>query len=858
MSDYHFRVGAGGGELVQLAEGTTPALSEPGKRRLYPKSTGWYEIDSAGVERPLIAGPTAGGTDGRIAIFGGATTLKEDADFTYDTALDRLTIGVGSLTVNGKAGQENVFNESGLDQDTRIEGVAEPNLFFCDASTARIGMGTSSPASSYRLHVSIGAGSVQLNEYTAAGFSVVTNDYKMKQGVGLAANYNSWGFRWLGNNSSDAEKEAIFFLGGLSTVTAASENAFFRLLMTDGGTTRRNMMDVDLATAVTVFNEDAQNHDHRFEGQTNANLLFLDASVDGIAMGKSSVTGGMRLDVAGVIRSEGTGFGGGIFLANTTPATGRTYSVYSTDGGTWAIGDETGGVARVTMSTTLWSLKTTTGTNAVILGNAAGVETAINESALDSDTRVESQNLTHALFVDASLDVIRFGAATMSGNNVFSFEPRSGGNTLTDFRMNDGRASSSGVRMLPRKDRAGGAASAGDILFELTPLVVNSTPSEVVAASIRWIIDDATAGSEDTKIDFFNTVAGTQRNWLRMNLPGGGGAQGQVWFNPDSLDLDFKISGDTDANLFFCDASTDRIGIGTATPSDTLHISTATTALRLQRDTADATPAALRFYKARAAGAACSAGDDVINIEGYGMNATPSSVLGINIWGEILDATAGSEDFLGHLDARVAGSVRDYIRYGDVTAAGAAGGVVINELGADADTRIESDTQTHAVFVDASVDRVGFFQSVPLARVHITESTDSNEIFRLETTETNDDSVFRYFQSRIVTSNATATTIFTFALATNRKMRVTAWVIGTRTDVNPGDNGAYIRDAMFRDSGGTIAQVGATTAVSTIESNAAWDCTITFSGTNVLVQVTGVAGQTITWHATVMVQDLAS
>ena len=35
------------------------------------------------------------------------------------------------------------------------------------------------------------------------------------------------------------------------------------------------------------------------------------------------------------------------------------------------------------------------------------------------------------------------------------------------------------------------------------------------------------------------------------------------------------------------------------------------------------------------------------------------------------------------------------------------GGVVINELGADADTRIEGDTDANLFFVDASTDRVG-------------------------------------------------------------------------------------------------------------------------------------------------------
>ena len=44
--------------------------------------------------------------------------------------------------------------------------------------------------------------------------------------------------------------------------------------------------------------------------------------------------------------------------------------------------------------------------------------------------------------------------------------------------------------------------------------------------------------------------------------------------NDGSLDYDFRIEGDNEANLFFTDASTDRIGISTGTPSSKLDITT--------------------------------------------------------------------------------------------------------------------------------------------------------------------------------------------------------------------------------------------------------------------------------------------
>jgi hypothetical protein len=47
---------------------------------------------------------------------------------------------------------------------------------------------------------------------------------------------------------------------------------------------------------------------------------------------------------------------------------------------------------------------------------------------------------------------------------------------------------------------------------------------------------------------------------------------GQVVFNDAGADVDFRVEGDTDPNLLFVDASTDRVGIGTNTPDALLNV----------------------------------------------------------------------------------------------------------------------------------------------------------------------------------------------------------------------------------------------------------------------------------------------
>lgn len=47
---------------------------------------------------------------------------------------------------------------------------------------------------------------------------------------------------------------------------------------------------------------------------------------------------------------------------------------------------------------------------------------------------------------------------------------------------------------------------------------------------------------------------------------------GNIVFNDDSGDYDFRVEGDNDPNLLFTDANVDRVGIGTNTPSYKLHV----------------------------------------------------------------------------------------------------------------------------------------------------------------------------------------------------------------------------------------------------------------------------------------------
>ncbi len=58
---------------------------------------------------------------------------------------------------------------------------------------------------------------------------------------------------------------------------------------------------------------------------------------------------------------------------------------------------------------------------------------------------------------------------------------------------------------------------------------------------------------------------------------------------------------------------------------------------------------------------------------------------------------------------------------------------------------------------------------------------------------------------------------------------------------------------------GTVTLLGgAVQADYTVENQAGWDATLTISGTNVLLRVTGATSNNITWHSTVFVSNVGS
>jgi hypothetical protein len=84
-------------------------------------------------------------------------------------------------------------------------------------------------------------------------------------------------------------------------------------------------------------------------------------------------------------------------------------------------------------------------------------------------------------------------------------------------------------------------------------------------STIDTFISDNTNGTEDGQLALKTIVAGTERHRINMK-------SAETVINDDSVDLDFRVKSDTDANAFFVEGSSGNVGIGTSSPSALVHI----------------------------------------------------------------------------------------------------------------------------------------------------------------------------------------------------------------------------------------------------------------------------------------------
>ncbi len=109
------------------------------------------------------------------------------------------------------------------------------------------------------------------------------------------------------------------------------------------------------------------------------------------------------------------------------------------------------------------------------------------------------------------------------------------------------------------------AATMGTYTLGFKP--AGGTATNLVASSKHILYTDGS-----TMFDVLEDAGNIKANGT-LTVSGNTSLDGGTFvFNESSADVDFRIEGNGDANLFFSDAGNDRIGIKTASPSTELHV----------------------------------------------------------------------------------------------------------------------------------------------------------------------------------------------------------------------------------------------------------------------------------------------
>jgi hypothetical protein len=215
-------------------------------------------------------------------------------------------------------------------------------------------------------------------------------------------------------------------------------------------------------------------------------------------------------------------------------------------------------------------------------------------------------------------------------------------------------------------------------------------------------------------------------NAEKMRIDSSGGlitkpaAGGHAVFNENSVDADFRVESDTNTHALFVDAGNNRVGVGEGAPFTTLQVGARTGAGTTNPNT----------------GSVLSVSKDGATGIDLGGNVNAGAVVGainwVNYYGvgnyntARIDTYAQGQSNSGELrfwTASVASSPTERMRIsqtgGLITTPAAGGDAVFNEGGVNADFRVESDANTHMLFVDASTNRIGMNDSAPASTLSI-------------------------------------------------------------------------------------------------------------------------------------------
>jgi hypothetical protein len=292
-------------------------------------------------------------------------------------------------------------------------------------------------------------------------------------------------------------------------------------------------------------------------------------------------------------------------------------------------------------------------------------------------------NLT---FLDDGTEVARFQGSTGFGIGTSTVNSRlevAGNATITTADNTDTLSliSTDGdalVGPVLRLFRNSSSPADDDVIGNLIFSGQDGAGNETDFLTFQVNASDVANGAEDGFMRIMMPVASTSTEFFRMNPAG-------FVFNEGSVDMDFRVESNGNTHMLFVDGGNNKIGVNNASPARQVHIT----------DTIANGGGSLGLTSSD------SSTSGTFGIIHFGNN-TDSSLASI---GGFADGATDAGALIFKTEA-TGGAIEERVRF-------SSSGAVFNEGSFDMDFRVESNANTHMLFVDGGNNSIGINNSTP-------------------------------------------------------------------------------------------------------------------------------------------------
>jgi len=561
-------------------------------------------------------------------------------------ATEKLRLGSdGAFAVKPTVGGHAVFNEDGIDADFRVESDSSTHALFVDATNGNIGINDPAPSSTLESGISATGRVLSIASGGTTAISIRAVD---------AANDRNAVLEML--SSGNGGSNNIIVYGDTDTTPTTKSGLVFQGYH-NGSRVLRTTLDWSgylINEIGAVFNQSGADSDFRVESDGNANMLFVDASTNRVGIGQSPTT--EVLEVAGSLKLEASNAEINLKsgITGTTGSVNWTFNTDTTDFAALKLPYDSRATIGLHMDsgypiTLDYSVSSNDGLRISSSGtlehrfNSSGA--TFNENSLGSlDFRVESNSNAHMLFVDAGANRVGVGTGAPSYEFVVSKDGSSG--------------------------------------IEFGPEGIDSTTSFI------QFYNRSTAAYDTARFymkEFQLYLEAAQVIALQISTT-------EAVINQSGTDLDFRVESDNQSSMFAVDAGGNYITMHGAGTTDAV--------LNIGPNTAKKF---IRMYN----GIAYNAASD-LDVLVYGINDTAVDNNRVYQWRHRMEADgtpASGHNYVIQSITR-SGSYEDIMTFNGTAVDGGVvvhHGLAVNEDSTSVgDFRVESDSNTHMLFVDAS------------------------------------------------------------------------------------------------------------------------------------------------------------